>query len=336
MNARARALLGVLMVLAMGLAACTPGDGQVVRAVFDDVADLTVRGVVKIADVPVGTIGAIELTDDNRAMVTMDVRGDLALPSRMTAELRKTAVLGERYVQLVPDHESGGTWESGGLVAETRFVPELEELVGAGSELLAAVAVDKLGAAIEAGAIGLEGRGETLNQLLNDLTAIVGAYDANSADLVRLIDGFDAFLAPTGPQAGLHERALVELTRAFDVLAQEDERLLDALAEVRDLAVTGTDIMRTHRARFDRFFSGWRSISDELVSRGEDLDLLFSQVAKHNHNTIRGVNLEHAQVLLDFIVCGENDEPNDPVRTCLDPPQGRPRPDVAPPRGSSS
>lgn len=318
------------LVLAWTLSACTSGEDAIVFAEFDDVADLNVRGVVKISDVPVGTIRGIELTEDYRARVEMIITHDVPLPARMSAELRKTAVLGERYVNLVPDPEAGGTWESGSTITDTRLVPELEELVAAGSELLAAVAVDKVAAAVEAGAQGLDGRGETLNQLLDDLGLIVSTYNANSADLVRLIDGFEQFLSAAGPQADLHGRAFGEVTRVTQVLAEEDDRLVDALTEARRLSQTGTDIMRTHRARIDRFFSVYRAITAELVARGADLDRLFAEVAKHNHNTIRGVNKEHAQVLLDFIACGENDTPGDPVRACTEPPQGRPRPEPAP------
>ena len=46
----------------------------------------------------------------------------------------------------------------------------------------------------------------------------------------------------------------------------------------------------------------------------------------HNHNTIRGINAEHAQLVADLVVCGVNDLPGDPIRSCYDPPQGRERP----------
>jgi phospholipid/cholesterol/gamma-HCH transport system substrate-binding protein len=332
-----RLLIAVLgMAVALGLAACTPGESPVVFAEFDDVADLNVRGVVKVSDVPVGSIRSITLTEDYRARVEMVITRDMDLPSELAAELRKTAVLGERYVNLIPLRDSGGVWESGGSVTTARLVPELEELVGAGSELLAAVAVDKVAAAIDAGAQGLDGRGETLKQLLDDLGLIVGTYNTNSADLVRLIDGFDRFFSTVGPHADLHGRAMGEVARATQALAEEDERLLDALAAVRELSRTGTDIMRTHRARFDRFFATYRAITAELVARGADLDRLFAELAKHNHNTLRGVNAEHAQVLLDFIACGENDTPGDPVRACTDPPQGRSRPEPRPRMGGGS
>lgn len=316
MSRPSRWLLGALIVVSLALAGCVQDDRTVAVAAFDDVVDLTTRGAVKIADVTVGTITDIDLGEDNRALVTLAIDPDVALPSRVTARLRKTNVLGERFVELVPDRDSGGTFASGSTITETTLVPELEELVFSGTDLIAAVTADRLAGAIEAGAEGLGGRGQTLNALLDDLTEVVSTYRANSADIVRLIDGFDQFLAQVGPEADLHGQALQELLRFNQVLAAEDERLLDTLSEVRALSRSGTDIITTHRRRIDDFFTRLDRISGELAARDEDLRRLFFEVAKHNNNTIRGVNTEHAQIILDFIVCGMNDEPGDPVRSC--------------------
>lgn len=320
------ALLLATLLSALALAACSPGRGLEVKASFDDVADLVPRASVKIADVPVGVVRNIELTDDLRAMVTIRLRDGVKLPQHVSAELRKTAVLGERYVRLIPHPESGGTFASGDIITDTKFVAELEELVGSGSELLAAVATDKLAAAIEAGAQGLDGRGIAFGSILDDLGIIVGGYESNSADLVRLIDGFAAFLGDVGPQSDLHGKAFDELARAAVVLRAEDDRLLDVLGDARGLARVGADLMRDHRARIDRSIQAYAGILSEVAKHDRALDRLFFELAKHNFNTIRGIHDEHGQVMLDFIVCGMNDEPGDPVRSCDNPPQGEPRP----------
>ena len=323
-----RRLLWLLPALALVLAlpACGNGGGMTVKAVFDDVADLVERNAVQIADVRVGTVTGIELTDDLQALVTMELDEGLELPSEVAARLRKTNVLGERFVELVPDPNSGGSLEDGAVITDTRLVPDLEDVVRTGSDLLAAVTAEKIAGAIEAGAEGLGGRGQTFSTLLDDLTEIVSTYDQNSEDIVRLIEGLDGFLADVGPEAQMHGEAFAELAKAARTLNEEDERLLDALDDLQDLAVTGEDIMVTHRERTDVFFDQFGKITDEVVRRNEDLDRLFYEVYKHNFNTIRGVNKEFGQIVLDLIVCGENDTEGDRVRGCENPPQGQPRP----------
>lgn len=319
-------LLLALPVAGLLLAGCADEEQLEVNAIFDDVVDLTTRAHVKIADVPVGLVRSIELTDDLRARVRMTLDAGIELPSEVTATLRKTNVLGERFVELVPVRGSGGRFVSGDTITDTRVLPELEELVDVGSDLLATVAADRIAGALEAGAVGLEGRGGTLNTLLDDFAVIVETYDRNSTDLLRLVDGLEAFLADVGPEADLHGRAFSELARSAAVLREEDERLLDTLSDVRALSLTGTDILVTHRARMDRFFQQFPDVLAQVADRQDDLASLLATLQMHNHNTIRGVNAEHAQVILDFMVCGINDDPGHHLRACDDPPQARERP----------
>jgi phospholipid/cholesterol/gamma-HCH transport system substrate-binding protein len=331
-----RPALAAVLAGCLLLAACAGQRPTVVRAVFDDVSDLVPDNGVRIADVPVGYIADISITEDRRALVTMLVDPEVALPAGVSAELRQTGVLGERYVRLVPDPASGGRFPSGGMITDTTEISDLEDLVQAGNQVLAAVAVDKVAGAIEAGGTGLGGRGETLGGLLDDLTAVVDSYETNSADLVRLVDGLDALLADVGPRAELHGRAVGELARVSRVLEEEDARLLDTLADVRDLSRTGTSILEQHRRDLDEFFVRFDALAAELVEREEDLARLPYEVSKHNRNVILGVNSEQAQVILDFIVCGVNDLPGDPVRACTDPPQARPKPPLGRPAGGGS
>jgi phospholipid/cholesterol/gamma-HCH transport system substrate-binding protein len=99
-----------LPLLALLLAACSPAgsDPMTLTASFDDVAGLVTDAHVRAGDVPVGVIRGIELTDDVRAEVTMEVRRDLGLPARTEAVLGRTALLGEMFIDLRP-LEDGAT-----------------------------------------------------------------------------------------------------------------------------------------------------------------------------------------------------------------------------------
>lgn len=327
-----RRLLATVATAAAALVLAGCGDDDIeLHARFDDVVDLTVNGTVKVADVDVGRIARIELDEGNRALVTLEVDGDRAIPRDSVARLRKTGVLGERYVELAPG-EAPQALADGDEIAQTQVVPELEEAIATGTEVVAAVATDVLAGAIDAGAEGLDGRGETLGSLLDDLTAVVSTYDTNSDDLVRLIDGLSEFLGEAGPQAHRHGEALAEVEEFFRVLDEEDDRVLDALSEARALARTGTDIMDTHRQRIDNAFMRLDAIAGEVAAREATLDRIWADVAQHNVDTFRGIRSEFAQIVLDMAICEVNTTPGDAVRACDDPPQGRPIPQPRPPQ----
>lgn len=333
MSPRHWLVLAVPALVALALAGCGNGSYEV-TATFDDVSDLTSNGAVKIADVRVGRIAGIELTEDNRARATLELDGEHTIPREVTARLRKTNVLGERYVELVPDQTADqgadGELAHGDEIADTVIVPEIEEAIFTGTEIVAAVSADAFAGSIAAGAEGLGGRGETLGGVLDDLGATVSAYDTASDDLVRLVEGLEGFVGEAGPEADLHGEALAETARFFEVLEEEDDRLVDALDEARSLARTGTDIIRTHRQRMDDGLRRLDGVTDEVVAQRADLDRLWAEVHEHNAHTFPGVNSEFAQILLDLAVCGANTTPGDAVRACEDPPQGGPRPQPRP------
>jgi phospholipid/cholesterol/gamma-HCH transport system substrate-binding protein len=58
------------------LAGCG-GGGMKLVATFDDVGDLQPRHSVQMADVRVGQISSIKLTDDYKARVTMSVKSSV-------------------------------------------------------------------------------------------------------------------------------------------------------------------------------------------------------------------------------------------------------------------
>src|ERR1700754_3855845 len=72
------------------------------RIEFEDVVDLVPQSLVKVSDVPVGTVTDIAVGPDWTALVTVAVNGDVALPPDAQARIRTTSLLGEKFVELLP------------------------------------------------------------------------------------------------------------------------------------------------------------------------------------------------------------------------------------------
>lgn len=319
-----RAGLVLVALLALLLNACGVfgGGGITITADFDDVVDLVPRAHVRVGDVPVGTVTRIELTDDGRARVTMRIDPDVELPAEVEAHLRKTALLGERFVELVPVGTTGRLAD-GTHIERTKVISELEELVATGNELLAFVAADSLAAAVQTGAQAFGGQGATLGGFLEDLEAFVGEFEAGKDDLLRLIDALDRFVGGIAVAAEDNAAALEALARASRAFEEEDDRLLDALDDLRRLSVVGTRIMRDHREQTDNAVRRLRMVLDQLVRIDGALQGLLTWLPRHNLHVPNGVLNEFAQVWLDFIVCGFNETDGDPTRDCTPPNPGQ-------------
>ncbi|MEK6442746.1 MlaD family protein [Pseudonocardia sp. T1-2H] len=86
-------------------------DPYTVTIQFPDVVDLVPQSLVKVADVPVGSVSGIAVDPATwNAMVTVAVNRDVTLPANAEARVRTTSLLGEKFVELsAPAPVNGGT-----------------------------------------------------------------------------------------------------------------------------------------------------------------------------------------------------------------------------------
>jgi phospholipid/cholesterol/gamma-HCH transport system substrate-binding protein len=120
--------LAYLSVRVGGLSYDTHG-GMTLLAHFDEVGGLTVRAPVVISGVKVGQVTAIDLDDDLRAEVVMDVDSTLMLPVDSSAAIRTAGVLGDQFIALEPGAEED-LMVSGDVLSFTESAFNLEKLVG--------------------------------------------------------------------------------------------------------------------------------------------------------------------------------------------------------------
>ena len=98
-------------------------------ATFDEIGGLKPRSQVVIGGVRVGQVERIDLDEELRARVTLDLASDLRLPADTSASILTAGVLGDQYVALEP----GGAEEllgPGEEIAYTQDAFVLERLIG--------------------------------------------------------------------------------------------------------------------------------------------------------------------------------------------------------------
>lgn len=319
-----RLALPLVVVLAMAGCGVFGGDDDslTLYAEFDDVLDLVTQAHVRAGDVPIGTVTDISLTDDLRARVTMEVEADgHGLPHETAAWLSKTSMLGERFIDLRPVGDTGEL-EDRQLLTETKIVSDFEDLVREGGDVLAFVSAQQLAAAVQTGATAFGGRGTLLGQFITDVEAFVGRYDAGRGDLVRLIEEFDGLTAALAPNAEQNAEGFAILERASRTLEEEDDRLLDALEELRALSQVGNRIMTEHRTEIDNSIRRLRIVLDQVTRVEGAFDNLLTWIPRHNEHVPNGITDSFGQVWLDFLVCGMDDTQDDPSRDCTPPNPG--------------
>ncbi len=310
----------VAAVVVLGLLAsgCSSSGGLRVQARFTDVGSLATQAPVMMNDVKVGEVSEIAL-DGNLGLVTMTLDPAADVPEGVTARIRSTSLLGERILDLVIPEDlplSAPALADGAMITNTLVRPELEDLVREGTDVLAPIAASQIATLVDEGAAGFAGQGENLNQLLGDLTTVVHAYTGQTDEIRSIIGSLNELNSTLAEEAKAHGQSVLNTDRAIEMLAQESDELQAAIHSLTRLARGAKGILDEHFDEMDRFFEQLRVIVGVLADRQQDIVNVLKFAPRHNRNTQLVEYADFNQIFQDFVICGINDDPTDPARTC--------------------
>jgi phospholipid/cholesterol/gamma-HCH transport system substrate-binding protein len=303
------ALVGGLLAAGCSLPGQVTGPVKL-TALFDDVGDLVPGHSVQVADVRVGSVTKIELTDDYRARVTLRIKDDLHLPAASQAILRTTSLLGEKFIELrAPDGAARpSTGDELGApghleITSTAEAPELEFVAEEAVQVLAGVAGTDIASIIQTGGIGFGGRAPELAQIIDDLSVVTGTLAGQTGDIVAIIDGLDR--ATTTLAAGDDEvdQLLVDLARTTDVLADNRELTLQTLRDLTRLAKAQNDeVFGPYKERVEAQVRQLDAILQLVAQRRSEVGVLADWLAEFVERTPKGVPGDFAQIYAWFLV----------------------------------
>jgi phospholipid/cholesterol/gamma-HCH transport system substrate-binding protein len=281
-RARLALLLGAVVLLsgcrgAAGLplpgGASADGPQITVSAEFTDVLDLVPRSAVKVADVTVGEVTAIEL-DGWTARVTMRIPASTTLPDDARAELRQTSLLGEKFVELAAPATGGtGRLGDGDLIplARTGRNPEVEEVLAAMSMLLNGGGVGQLKIIESELNDAMRGNHEEIRSLVTELSTFVGGLEEQKADIVRALDGIDTLSARLAARKDDLAAILEETPKGLKILADQRTQLTEMLTALSRLGTVGTRVIEGSRADLLANLASLKPVLGELNEAGNDL-----------------------------------------------------------------
>jgi phospholipid/cholesterol/gamma-HCH transport system substrate-binding protein len=309
-------------VIALSFAALAfiPSDDDeiILSARFDDVADLAPGAPVMLADVTIGKVEEIEL-DGTRARVTMSIDSSTRLPQGAIARVRRESLLGEKIIDFVIPETvpvDAPPLQDGAEILQTEVRPDLEDLVREGVNVLGPIAASEVATLVDEGAKGFGGRGDELRTMITNFDAIVSAYARNTDDIRGVIENMDRFNTILASRAQAHARSVANTAQSIGMLREEVDRLEAAIRALTRLSIGGRLILEDHSDEMSRFFKQMRVILGVLHEEQDSIELLLKWAPFHNRNTQVTELYDFVQVYQDFIICGMNEDPNDPARNC--------------------
>jgi phospholipid/cholesterol/gamma-HCH transport system substrate-binding protein len=121
--------LGAIAYLSLQVGGLSTEGGLELHATFSQIGGLAERSPVVISGVKVGKVTKIELSDDLRARVTLDVDKRLQLPTDTSASIRTAGLLGNQFIELEPGAEDQ-LLQEGNEITLTESALSIEKIVG--------------------------------------------------------------------------------------------------------------------------------------------------------------------------------------------------------------
>lgn len=246
---RFRRVLGrvlVLLVAVMVLASCGwrgianvplpggPGTGANKMTIYVQMPDtlaLNVNSKVRVADVNVGSVRAIELKNWI-ATLTLDVDPSVQLPKNATARIGQTSLLGSQHIELAPpDKPSPERLRNGDLIPlkDSTSYPTIERTLASISTVLHGGGIQNLEVIQTEVNNILDGNGEQIRAFLGKLDTFARELNAQRDDITRAIDSTNELLRIVANRNQTLDRVLTDIPPLIKHFADQREVFADAV-----------------------------------------------------------------------------------------------------------
>jgi phospholipid/cholesterol/gamma-HCH transport system substrate-binding protein len=125
-------LLGIAAVVwfavQAGAGVAIGGSTYEVNARFTNISGLKTGSQVFISGVPVGHVDKIDLDSQYAAIVHLNVKQDVHLPSDTIASIKTSGLIGDKYIALAPGADSRNL-PPGGTITDTESSVDLESII---------------------------------------------------------------------------------------------------------------------------------------------------------------------------------------------------------------
>jgi len=200
--------------------------GYRVTVAFPRTLALSEQSDVRISGVSVGHVISLHLGSDGRTHATLEIAGQYApIRADMHAILRQKTLLGETYVQMIPEAQSGPFLGDGKELAVNQVEPSvtLDDILSAFSPKIRR----DFQVWLQAGSEGLNGRGEQVNSSFAKLEPFV----EHANKLVAILDSQEGAVTALVHNTGVVFNALASRDHQLEGIIANGERTFHAAAE---------------------------------------------------------------------------------------------------------
>ncbi|MCO4746568.1 MAG: MCE family protein [Proteobacteria bacterium] len=224
--------LAVLAFMALQVGALSGfGPRTEVSVRIPNASGLSVGATVAVAGVDVGTVDSLRL-DHDHAMLGLAIDPSYPIRRDALAQVRARSVLGEKYIEIVPQSIEAQLIQDGDVLAAGPETTEIDEMVNMLGPLIAALEPDKVADLVDGMTATLEEDPERVGRMIENLDTLLENGATASAELPGLMtDGKRTLAVARSALSDVERRA----EEAEPVLAHADAVLTEIGAKAPDL-----------------------------------------------------------------------------------------------------
>ncbi|MDA4108803.1 virulence factor Mce family protein [Mycolicibacterium holsaticum] len=223
----------------------TGSDSWTVYVQMPDTLALNVNSRVRVADVYVGRVRAIELKNWV-ATLTLDLQPNVKLPKNTLAKIGQTSLLGSQHVQLdLPPDPSSEPLRNGDTIPlqNSSAYPTTERVLASIATILRGGGVQNLEVIQTEIFNVLNGRGDQIREFLNKLDTFTDELNQQRQDITRAIDSTDRLLSIVAQRNNTLDRVLTEFPPLIKHFAETRDLFADAVEAVGRISVAADNAL---------------------------------------------------------------------------------------------
>lgn len=303
---RGAALVAAFAGMALALSGCgsiydlpLPGGPNVgsnpltLHVLFADAADLVPQSTVKVNDVSVGKVTAVNLKTTSVgcpvglpvpcqvADVTVQIPNNTDLPANAQALIRQTSLLGEKFVSLCTPGTSdcvAGTPSSTKLANNATITlrnsgtnPEVEQVLEALGGLLSGGGVGQLKVISEQLNQAIGGKESQVRDVLTRLHYFMGQLSNSKSQIVAAVDNLNRLAVSLKQQDPTIVATLNDIPSALASVNNQRADLVRMLTALNKLSNVGVNVIQQSKAATINSLTDLAPVLSQLAAAGDNL-----------------------------------------------------------------
>jgi len=210
-----------------------PGTGPGPYTIYVQMPDtlaLNDNSRVRVADVFVGTVRAVKLTNWVPTL-TLSLDKKIKLPKNATAKIGQTSLLGSQHVELAaPPDPSPELLKNGDTIPlkNSSGYPTTEQTLASLALILRGGGIPNIEVLQNEVYNIVNGRADEIRAFLGKLDTFTARLDEQRDDIVRAIDSTSGLLDYVGPRSDVLDRVLTEFPPLIEHFADKQKLFIDA------------------------------------------------------------------------------------------------------------